>query len=85
MASSRHYTQIVFISAFSSPLQSPAHEPALSGVERTGLYELAQTGHFPVLHVPCCQGLGELTADQEPDVAATEDHQQLLGHHLKQA
>lgn len=85
MVSSHCCGWAAFISAFSSCLWSPAHEPALVCVERGGLDELAETGHAAVLQVPPWHGPRETAGDQEPDVASTEDNQELLGHHLEQA
>lgn len=54
-------------------------------VEHHGLDELAETGNAAVLHVSPCPGPREPARDQEPDVASTEDHQELLGHRLEGA
>lgn len=70
---------------FSSPLWSPAPDPAVVAVEHRGLDELAETGNAAVLHVSPCPSPREPARDQEPDVASTEDHQELLGHHLEGA
>lgn len=66
-------------------LFSAAHAAALVGAERGGADELAETGHAAVLQVPPCHSPRELASDQQPDVAPTEDHQELLGHHLEGA
>lgn len=71
------------VSASCSPQGSPAREAALLRAERGALDELAQAGHAAGLHVPGCCGRGEPAADQEPDIAAAEDDQELLGHHLE--
>lgn len=84
-ASSHCCAGTAFTLVFSSPLQSPAHEPAPVCVEHGGLDELAETGHAAVLQVPPCHSPRQLASDQEPDVASTEDHQELLGHHLERA
>lgn len=84
-ASSHCCVGSAFTVVFSSPLQSPAHEPVPVCVEHGGLDELAETGHAAVLQVPPCHSPRQLARDQEPDVASAEDHQELLRHHLERA
>lgn len=69
------------ISVLSSPLWSPG--PAVVGLEHGALDELAQAGNAAVPRVSPCPGPREPARDQEPHVAATEDHQELLGHGLE--
>lgn len=82
-ASPRCCARAACVSASCSPQGSPAREAALLRAERGALDELAQAGHAAGLHVPGCCGRGEPAADQEPDIAAAEDDQELLGHHLE--
>lgn len=52
-------------------------------MEHGGLDELAETGNAAVAQVSPCPGQRELAPDQQPNVAPTEDHQELLGHRLQ--
>lgn len=68
-----------------SPPQPPARQPAAPCAEHRGLDELAGAGHTAAIHVPCGHRTGQAAADQQPHIAGTEDHQELLGHHLERA
>lgn len=68
-----------------SPPQPPARQPAAPCAEHRGLDELAGAGHTAPIHVPCGHRTGQAAADQQPHIAGTEDHQELLGHHLERA
>lgn len=50
-----------------------------------GFYELTGAGNPRRVCVSCPHGLGELRGHQEPDVVATKNCQQLLGHLLEEA
>lgn len=52
-------------------------------MQHGALDELAQTGNAAVAQVSPWAGPREPARDQEPHVAATEDHQELLGHGLE--
>lgn len=68
-----------------SPLQPSARQPAAPCAEHRGLDELAWAGHTAALQVPREHRTGQPATDQQPHVAGTEDHQELLGHHLERA
>lgn len=63
--------------------ESPVPAPAALGVQQGALDELAQAGNAAVAQVSPWAGPREPARDQEPHVAATEDHQELLGHGLE--
>lgn len=71
------------ILVFSSPLWSPG--PAVVCGEHGGLDELAEAGDSAVPQVSPSPGPREPARHQEPHVAPTEDHQELLGHGLEGA